>query len=358
MIKIIPSGRARLVGIPFFAVLAASVHGCQDQSSSGVGVAKAEEAAALSAGVCIEDNWHDHGNSQNLTCTANDVRIARATNICVDDGNGGCKAEPTCIVGQDVTFTADFEVVLTAQDRYDVGVYFDVNGDPEGDGAKSGQCVLNTIDGTNAPITHINNDALPDVCGDIDAAHNPQLMTLTITTECVSDGDPDEPRLQLPYCTSWRQPGSNQVCDEAADAYPGSPSKCSCDDGFAIDIFVEDASATVTKTAVEACVAFDVVVTNTTQATDMVLATLVDAPYGDVTDATNANLCSTTCGQSGGAGVLPETLSAGETYSCRFTAKVASSATAQTDTVTASFTGETLTPSGSATILLDLDPAP
>ncbi len=353
--------RTRLVGMSFCAALAASAYGCKGQTGSEVDVVKSQGSSALSDDICIQDNWQAHGNTQNLTCTANDVRIARATNICVDDGSGGCLAEPTCVIGQDVTFTADFEVVLTAQGRYDVGVYFDVNADPEGDGAKTGQCVLNTIDATNAPETFINLDGSPDVCGDIDAANNPQLMTLTITTECVSDGDPDAPRLQLPYCTSWRQPGSNQVCDAADDAYPGSPSKCSCDDGFAIDIFVEDASATVTKTAVDACVGFDIVVTNTTQATDMELATLSDAPYGDITDAANPNLCGatpTTCGQADGAGALPTTLSAGATYACRFYAAVASSDTAQTDIVTSTFTGEEITPTGSATILVDLDATP
>jgi hypothetical protein len=343
--------------VPAFAAFALTLHGCQD--STKINVAEALGGpSALSADICIDDNWHAHGNSQHLTCTANDVRVARATNICVDDGSGGCLSEPTCTLGSDVTFTADFEVVLTAQARYDVGVYFDVGGDSAGDGALGGECVLNTIDATNAPDTYINKDASPDVCGDIDAANNPQFMHLTITTECVSDGDAEAPRLLLPYCTSWRQPGSNQICDEATDSYPGSPSKCSCDDGFAIDIFVEDAAATVTKTAAEACVQYDLVVANTTATVPMELATLVDAPYGDVTDPTNAALCGTTCGQADGAGALPVTLQPGETYSCRFGALVASSATAQTDVCTATFTGETIAPTGSATVLVDLDATP
>jgi hypothetical protein len=305
----------QLSSVCLFGVLAASAYGCT-QSTASVGTAAAKAGDALSAEICIETNWKAHGNKQDLTCSANDVRVAEATDICVHDGSGGCKTEPTCVIGQDVTFTADFRVVLTAQDRYDVGVYFDTGGDPETDGALTGECVLNTIDGTNAPTTFVNNDTGGDLCGDIDAlpAHNPQFMELTITTECVSDGDPDQPRLVLPYCTSWRQPGSNEKCDEAADSYPGAPSKCHCDDDFAIDIFVEDASATLVKTAAtEACVTFDVVVTNTTQATPMELATLVDAPYGDITDPTNTNLCGevkTTCGQAaadggaGGAGAL------------------------------------------------------
>src|SRR5689334_1238216 len=34
-----------------------------------------------SAQTCINDVWKAHGNNQNVTCTANDVTLASATNI-------------------------------------------------------------------------------------------------------------------------------------------------------------------------------------------------------------------------------------------------------------------------------------
>ena len=44
---------------------------------------------------------------------------------------------------------------------------------------------------------------------------------------CIDDdGDGN---LDLPYCTSWRQPGANELCLGPLYAFPGAPSKCRCD---------------------------------------------------------------------------------------------------------------------------------
>src|SRR5204863_6423399 len=118
--------------------------------------------------------------------------------------------------------TADYTVQLTAQTRYDIGIYFATDGDPNNNGALTGQCVLTTLDSSNS-TNFINLDASPDACGDIDAAHNPQTLHIPLTVQCTAGADG---KLRLPNCTSWRQPGSNAVCTQASDAYPGSPSKC------------------------------------------------------------------------------------------------------------------------------------
>src|SRR5881296_74276 len=121
----------------------------------------AQPAAAVNN--CIQDVWKAHGNSQNLTCTANDVRVAEVTNIDITSG-GTCTGAPpnqtcTCTSASPpptncatnpsqtgcVTFVADYRVVLTAQTRYDIGLYFGTDGDPNGDGALSGQCSGNII---------------------------------------------------------------------------------------------------------------------------------------------------------------------------------------------------------------------
>ena len=44
---------------------------------------------AASAQTCIQDVWKAHGNKQNVTCTANDVTLASATNINITAG-GSC----------------------------------------------------------------------------------------------------------------------------------------------------------------------------------------------------------------------------------------------------------------------------
>src|SRR5262249_2437528 len=111
----------------------------------------------------------------------------------------------------------------------------------------TGQCSATASLSTNTPAGNfINLDVPPncsgnacqagDVCGDItgplNTAHNPLFVTQTITAPC-SDADNNQ-KLDLPFCTTWRQPGSNQVClgigngTTTNDVFPGSPSKCNC----------------------------------------------------------------------------------------------------------------------------------
>jgi hypothetical protein len=168
-----------------------------------------------SAQTCIQDVWKAHGNNQNLTCTANDVTLSSATNINVITG-GSCDATTgkcSCFAGQTVTFTADFRMDLTADTRYDVGFYL-ATSDPNHDGAITGQCAASASLASNTPAGNfINLDAAPDVCGDItgplNTAHNPLFVSAQVTTQC-----PFTPgqKLQLPFATTWRQPGSNNVC--------------------------------------------------------------------------------------------------------------------------------------------------
>ncbi|MBC7172160.1 MAG: hypothetical protein H5U40_07040 [Polyangiaceae bacterium] len=353
--------------------------GCQGASSD----APAGASGALEAigNVCIQTLWQHPNfgnNNSKLQCTANDVRIAgvQEGSICVEDGDGDpttCleneAGEPTCIEGTTVTFTATFEVQLSAQARYDIGLYFDVNGDPEGDGALTGTCELNTIDPTNS--NHfLNLDAAPDVCGDIAEIpqHQPQLVTLEVTTECVDNG---EGQLLLPNCTSWRQPGANEVCDEATDAYPGSPSKCNCQPDFSIPVSVEAGTAAVTKTATAACITYEVEVENTTTTRTLALTDLDDEfPIGgtpvDITAAPSATngLCAPVLGAGETACsdlVLPLDLAPGDTTTCKFAMIVGTSESAQSDRVTATLTDDGVAldpaPYGDESILLDFTPS-
>lgn len=313
-----------------------------------------EPAAALTANVCMQTNYTDHGLSQSLGCTSNDVRVARATNIDVVSG-GECHMDNgvkvcTCNQGGNVTFSADYEVLLTAQARYDIGIYFAADGDPNGDGALTGACRLTTLDNGNS-TNFINLDPTlspaskrqpNDVCGDIDAAHNPQILHLTLTVACQGD---DSGKLKLPNCTSWREPGANQSCEQAPDAFPGSPSKCNCEPGFTVDIFVETATIEVTKTAspttvpeTGGSVTYSVAVKNLAQQASITLDSLTDNIYGDIT-STGGQITSTTCVpdantstcQIGGA------IAAGATCTCSFTVSMppGDSGDAVTDTVTA-----------------------
>src|SRR5882724_12151054 len=104
---------------------------------------------------CIQDVWKAHGNNQNLTCTANDVTLSRATGIDISSG-GQCAIENgvkvcKCNSGGQVTFSADFRMDLTADTRYDIGFYIATDSDPNHDGAKTGQCTATASLAGNTP---------------------------------------------------------------------------------------------------------------------------------------------------------------------------------------------------------------
>jgi hypothetical protein len=191
---------------------------------------------AASAQTCIQDVWKAHGNNQNLQCTANDVTLSAATNINIITGGECVNGVCSCFAGQTVTFTADFRMDLTADTRYDVGFYIATDNDPNNDGAITGQCTP-TASLVGNTSNFINLDAAPDLCGDITgplAGNNPPDNNPLFVTAQISAPCPTTPgqNLSLPFATTWRQPGSNEVCSGVGngtttnDVFPGSPSKC------------------------------------------------------------------------------------------------------------------------------------
>lgn len=317
----------------------------------------APPAQAQVAGSCMQDVWKAHGNSQSLTCTANDVTLSSADNICVHvtkggpqdqipPGGDGCQdpnpdGQFTCVANQEFTFTADFTMPLTAQARYDLGLYIATDGGGS-DGALTGSCEANVVTAANSP-TFINKDAGLDICGDIDSANTPQVIRETVTVMC-ADTNSDS-RVDLPWCTSWRQPGANEVCDSATfttagtfDAFPGSPSKCNCGT-LNIDVFLETASITVVKDAVTPTVSeaggdvtYSVAVTNHAQVSSVTLDSLIDDLYGDITKKAPDNplISDTNCTLA----TIPAEPSDQNPYTCQFTVAVASGAYNAEETIT------------------------
>jgi hypothetical protein len=267
------------------------------------------------AQTCIEDVWKAHGNKQGLTCTAQDVTLSSASNIQISTG-GSCDqttGECRCFAGQALTFTADFQMDLTADTRYDVGFYIGTGSGANQNGAVTGQCSATaSLTGNTQQGSFINLDAAPDVCGDITGpfgtVHNPLFVRATISTTCPSGAGQ---QLQLPFCTTWRQPGSNQEClgtgngTTTNDVYPGSPSKCNCG-VLAIDIFAETPRITVTKNALTTSVpetggsaTYEVKVKND-GTIPVTLTSLTDNKYGNITTTHAANA---SCTGSAPAGV-------------------------------------------------------
>jgi hypothetical protein len=283
-------------------------------------------AQPASAQTCIQDVWQAHGNNQNLQCTANDVTLSTASNIKIltggqcDPVTGRCE----CFAGQTFTWTADFHMALTTQARYDVGFYIATDGDPNNDGALTGECSATVSQSFNT-ANFIQLDAAPDLCGDIDAAHNPLIVTSNlITMQCPAEGE----QVVVDFCTTWRQPGSNEVCQTRNDAFPGSPSKCNCGE-LAIPIFAAPVEFTVTKATVPepttvpesgGSVTYSVTVHNDSAVAALTLNSLTDDKYGDITTVHAAGsgffaVTATDCS-------VPQTIAPSGTYSCTFTGTV------------------------------------
>jgi hypothetical protein len=261
-------------------------------------------------------------------CTANDVRIASAQNIRDLQGN----PLTTCVSGQAFSFIADFRILTGATARYDIGLFFATDGDPNHDGARSGVCSVNKIDPKSAStgLGSANFVTLDgDACGDINTANNPQIVSVRIDNVRCQDSDGDG-LLNLPNCTSWSQ-NSGIVCSTADDTVPGSPSKCSCDSAFNIGIRVEAGGVEVTKDASPASLpepggefTFTVGVTNTADFTSVTVNRICDNHYGTIVKVAGAPDCAAgTLGSINSTDCsVPKTLGPKASYSCKFKANV------------------------------------
>ena len=80
-------------------------------------------APAFAVNNCMQDIT-TAGGGGTLNCNSNDVRIAHVTNISPISGITGNATDGfKCFSGAPIEFTADFEVDLGAQARYDIGLY-------------------------------------------------------------------------------------------------------------------------------------------------------------------------------------------------------------------------------------------
>jgi hypothetical protein len=269
---------------------------------------------------CMEETSGDG----TLQCTAADVRISDVTNVAVLDD--GC-----AFPGDTVTFTATWRVVTGAQERYDIGLYFATDGDPDGDGAEGGQCSINTLP-LFAPGGDNNETDIPgDTCGDTDAGTT-ATPSVTLTVTCVdTNGDG---KLDVPACTSWDN-NDRGLCDSPLDAFPSTGSKCNCTSITVADILVPPVTLDVQKDASPitvnesgGAVTFSVSVTNPSSFVTVTLNSLTDSIFGNITQV-QGDITSTTC-------TVPQLLAMnGGTYSCEFVANVSGPPGTETDTVTA-----------------------
>jgi hypothetical protein len=289
-------------------------------------------AGQLIGEFCMEDLFAPDAPEEDeiLNCTANDVKIASATNV----------SQTSCFEGETFPLTATFQVELSGggskQVRYDLGLYFDHTGDFEGDGARDGVCTLNTIQ--PGEFDYFSLDGGGDVCGDINSAESPLFPVVQLPEVLCIDTDGDG-KLNLPNCTSWRQPGANELCLGPEDAFPGTTSKCNCDDNFNVPVDVETASAALVKVASSAVVTYTVTLSNTSATRSVKIDNICDSVYGPLAGTgcmPNTNptpLLTNTC-----AALLNQTIAPNTTLpACSFSIRINApgSLTPVVDTVTA-----------------------
>jgi hypothetical protein len=246
-------------------------------------------------------------NSNTLVCTANDIRLARATSV----------SPGSCVENTVFDLTATFEVVVTANSRYDAGFFFRIDGgsNARGDGSgATGTCSLSALTRNINPALNLDGDT----CGDLNAGTYEVTFTIpdVLCTGVPNPANPAQKILKLPNCTSWH---SNQgtACEitNAFDFDPDTKSKCVCDDNFTVPVIVETASLRVTKTATPTSVpetglnvTYDVSVTNSAQFVSVRIDTLIDDIYGSLT-------FSPSC-----ASLVGVVLGPGQTATCQFQA--------------------------------------
>jgi uncharacterized repeat protein (TIGR01451 family) len=303
--------------------------------------------------VCMGDL---SGFGTGINCTANDVSIGFADNI--RDSAGTLIA--SCTQGSTLNATGDFHVETSGGvTRYDLGLFFATDGDPNHDGAKSGGCSVTKIGGPN-PTNNVSNnflqlDASPDTCGDINNANKPQIVRAAFSIPCVPSPQFFNPAtnqcqatapsgvlnpkhcVSLPNGTSWRQTGANNVCDSPIDTFPGTTSKCNVNPSFGIPVTIEDAKVGVEKTANPTSVPepggtvkYTVKVTNNAPSSNLTITSVIDDPYGNLGTNTPP-LANNTCPGLIGAVLVP-----GGFTTCSFDAPVSGNAgTSAVDVVTA-----------------------
>lgn len=186
---------------------------------------------------CMQTNWADAGNKQDLVCRAKEVYVK-------DLYTERLSCDVNSMVKLNITANIHFNTA-----RYDPAWYVATDG---GD-ALVGQCALGALThGNDYQVTQDqksvgyvswNQDFKGgnDKCGDvfIDGGGGADIMVPFVQNKemkCVDHNN--DGVMDFSVCFSWRVPGSDGFCTlsrddpdtqgNQADAYPGTPSKCLC----------------------------------------------------------------------------------------------------------------------------------
>ena len=220
----------------------------------------APAGAIITGGGCVDDVSGTKNN-----CTANDVTFVVVGLGIQDDG---------CVSPSDTVsiFLGGVLRNSSAQTRYDVGLYIATDGDPNGDGAKSGVCARDSLHpvgtmgvstcGTGAlDLSRTRDDYAPfdgladngpylntdgDACGDLfstghsgcdedgDGNWDDTVVRFTQALTFPCDDTDSNGFVEIPTCATWGQQidevgGANAMCDSEAEVVPGTKAKCRCE---------------------------------------------------------------------------------------------------------------------------------
>ncbi len=220
----------------------------------------APAGAIITGGGCVDDV-----SGANNNCTANDVTFVVVGLGIQDDG---------CVSPSDTVsiFLGGVLRNSSAQTRYDVGLYIATDGDPNGDGAKSGVCARDSLqpvgtmgvstcgpgsldlsrtrddyapfDGLADNGPYLNTDG--DACGDLystghsgcdengDGQWDDTVVRFTQALTFPCDDADSNGFVEIPTCATWGQQidevgGANGSCDSEAEVVPGTKAKCRCE---------------------------------------------------------------------------------------------------------------------------------
>ena len=185
-------------------------------------------AAAMiqcTTGACCVD---DVNGSRGANCTSNDVTFVLVGLGLQSDG---------CVSTSD-TVSIKLRAIVentTAQARYDIGMYIATDGDPNGDGAVSGQCARERL--TPASPTSFVDDGIAPTCLGSDGTLLDLLRTIS-----GPNASPDDNGYYLTAETG----GSNSTIDACADLFDGGKSGCDVDGDGRWDNSVLDFTTGVT----------------------------------------------------------------------------------------------------------------
>ena len=180
-----------------------------------------------------------------VTCKSGDVTVSVSEILGAYNETGG--ALPTqyingtkyykCAEGTTIYVDFSAEVYNNANsERFDVGVWWNIGQDSALTGDN---CTVTSFNTTNLKDKELAGEE--DPCGDLEGKETAQADVCKLAIVCSDPSSTTESEtVTVPSCTTYKQPGANEICNETVSTYsglnnesfgvlPGNPSKCECE---------------------------------------------------------------------------------------------------------------------------------